>query len=189
MIKDTTTTTALELAKLFDVTDRHIRDLAKEGYIFKTERGVYMLVESIKGYIRYLEEKNNVPADLKEEKLKEEISRIKKDTELKQLRISELRNQLHSADVVREVMTNMLVNMKGKLLSISNKLAPQVIAMDNLAEIQDTIQSEILETLKELSEYSPEMFRNKNTIDIEEEEFEKIENKTKGRNKKSKQTI
>lgn len=182
MIKDTQTTTAIELGKLFDVSDRHIRDLVAEGYVVRTERGKYMLVESIKGYIRYLEEKNNAPADLKEEKLKEEITRIKKDTELKKLKIMELKNNLHSADVVREVMTSMLTNMKGKLLSISNKLAPQIIGMENLGEIQDTIHTEILESLSELSEYNAEMFKSKNHIEIEEEEA-KNEPKRSGRKK------
>lgn len=183
MIKENQVTTALELAKFLDVSDRHIRDLVSEGYIIKTERGKYLLFESIRGYINYLEEKNNAPKDLKEEKIKEEIARIKEDTELKKIRKMELKNQLHSAEIVKEVMTNMLVNMKGKLLSISNKLAPLIVVMDNLGEIQDTIQTEILEVLTELSEYDPEMFKDKKYIDIEEEEEKQVEPKKRGRKK------
>ena len=101
--------------------------------------------------------------------------------------IKELKNQLHSADVIEKVMTDSLINMKGKLLSLSNKLAPQIIALDNLGEIQDVIQDGIFEALEELSEYNPEMFRSKNFVeDDEEEEMEvKNEKRKRGRPKKS----
>jgi len=71
----------------------------------------------------------------------------------------------------------------------SNKLAPAVIACDNLGEIQDIIHSEILDTLEELSEYDPDMFKNKNFIeedDEEEQEEIKIGKGKRGRPKKSK---
>ena len=51
-----------------------------------------------------------------------------------------------------------------------NKLAPTVIACDNLGEIQDIILTGISDTLTELSEYSPEMFKSKNYIDEDEDE-------------------
>ena len=186
MIKENVTTTSTELANLFGVSDRHIRDLAVEGYIVRTERGKYYLFESIKGYIKYLEDRNSAPADVKEAKIKEEIERLKKDTELKKLRIQEMKNQLHSADTIKEVMVNMLMNMKGKLLSISNKLAPLIIGMDNLGEIQDAIQSEILESLEELSDYDSELFKSKKFIEIDEEIEEIEQQRKKGRPKKSK---
>ena len=126
---------------------------------------------------------------MKDEKIKEEIKRIKKDTELKGLKIKELRNQLHSANIIEKVMTSSLVNLKGRLLSLSNRLAPQLIALDNLGEIQEVIQDSIIEALEELSEYNPEMFKNKNFIeedDEEEQEEIKIGKGKRGRPKKSK---
>lgn len=97
-----------------------------------------------------------------------------------------MKNQLHSADTIKEVMVNMLMNMKGKLLSISNKLAPLIIGMDNLGEIQDAIQSEILESLEELSDYDSELFKSKKFIEIDEEIEEIEQQRKKGRPKKSK---
>lgn len=174
-----------EIAKILNVSERQIQRLASEGVILKNDKKQYLFLENIHRYIEYLDEKNNAPADLKEEKLKEEIERIKKDTELKQLRISELRNQLHSASVIEEVMTNSLVALKGKLLSLSNRLAPQLIALDNLGDIQDVIQDNILETLEELSEYDPEIFKNKNYVEEEGETVDEEKSKNK-RVKKSK---
>ena len=175
----------IALAKILNMSERHLRRLAEENVIKKNGQNKYLFLESVHSYLNYLELKNDADVDLKEEKIKEEIKKIKKDTELKALKISELKNQLHSATVIEEVMTNMLVNIKGKLLSLPNKLAPAVIACDNLGEIQGIILTGISDTLTELSEYSPDIFKNKNFI-VEDEEDEKINTKNKKENKSDK---
>ena len=118
-------------------------------------------------------------------KLKKETEKIAKDIELKAIKISELKNELHSADIVRKVMTVMLTNLKGKLLAVPNKIAPLVVGCDNLGDIQDIVLSSIEDVLLELSDYSPELFKNKNII-LEDEEEVEDEKKGKGGNKKSK---
>lgn len=188
LVKENQIIKANELAKLLGITDRHLRNLASEGIIKKTEKGKYLFWENVLGYIEYIESKNDVDLNLKDEKIKEEIKRIKKDVELKDLKIKETKNQLHLASIVEKVMTDMLMNIKGKLLSISSKVAPAVIAADNLGEIQDVIQDEIFEVLEELSEYDPDMFKN-NKIFIENEEDMEVkvesEKRTRGRPKKN----
>lgn len=175
-----------ELAELFGVTDRYIRMLAKDEIVKKSgTRGKYLLAESIKGFIAFLRESSSVDVDLKEVKLKKETEKIAKDIELKAIKISELKNELHSADVVRKVMTTMLTNLKGKLLAVPNKIAPLVVGCDNLGDIQDIVLSSIEDVLLELSEYSPELFKNKNII-LEEEEVEDEKSEGKGSNRKSK---
>ena len=114
LIKENQIIKATELAKLLGITDRHLRNLANEGVIKKTEKGKYLLLESVRGYIEYIESKNDVDLNLKDEKIKEEIKKIKKETELKGLKIKELKNQLHSASIIEKVMTRSLVNLKGR---------------------------------------------------------------------------
>ena len=191
VVKEGQIVRAMDLAKMLGVSDRHIRDLANENVVKKTAQGKYLLLESVRGYIEYLKSRNDADISLKDEKIKEETKRIIKDTEIKELKIKELKNQLHSADVIEKVMTDSLINMKGKLLSLSNKLAPQIIALDNLGEIQDVIQDWIFEALEELSEYNPEMFRSKNFVDDEEEEEMEVKNekRKRGRPKKSRWII
>lgn len=175
-----------ELAELFGVTDRYIRMLAKDEIVKKSgTRGKYLLAESIKGFIAFLRESSSVDVDLKEVKLKKETEKIAKDIELKAIKISELKNELHSADIVRKVMTTMLTNLKGKLLSVPNKIAPLVEGCDNLGDIQDIVLSSIEDVLLELSDYTPELFKNKNII-IENEEVEDEKSKGKGGIRKSK---
>ena len=175
-----------ELAELFGVTDRYIRMLAKDEIVKKSgTRGKYLLAESIKGFIAFLRESSSVDVDLKEVKLKKETEKIAKDIELKAIKISELKNELHSADIVRKVMTTMLTNLKGKLLAVPNKIAPLVVGCDNLGDIQDIVLSSIEDVLLELSDYTPEFFKNKNII-IENEEVEDEKSKGKGGIRKSK---
>ena len=175
-----------ELAELFGVTDRYMRMLAKHEIVKKSgTRGKYLLAESIKGFIAFLRESSSVDVDLKEVKLKKETEKIAKDIELKAIKISELKNELHSADIVRKVMTTMLTNLKGKLLAVPNKIAPLVVGCDNLGDIQDIVLSSIEDVLLELSDYTPELFKNKNII-IENEEVEDEKSKGKGGIRKSK---
>ena len=82
-------------------------------------------------------------------------------------------------------MTVMLTNLKGKMLAVPNKIAPLVVGCDNLGDIQDIVLSSIEDVLLELSEYSPELFKNKNII-FEDEEEVKNEKRGKGGNRKSK---
>ena len=176
-----------ELAEMFGVSDRYIRMLAQDGVVKKSgNRGKYLLIESVKGFVEFIREQSSADVDLKDTKLKKETEKIEKDIELKAIKISELKNELHSADIVRKVMTVMLTNLKGKLLAVPNKIAPLVVGCDNLGDIQDIVLSSIEDVLLELSEYSPELFKNKNIILEDEEEVEDEKSKEKGSNRKSK---
>lgn len=77
---------------------------------------------------------------------------------------------MHDGQEVERVWTNMLMNMKGKLLSIPTKVAPQLIARDDVALIQDMLQTEIHEALQELSEYDAADYHSKDYVEIEGEE-------------------
>ena len=162
----------VQLAVILGLSERHIRRLANENVIKKNGQGKYLFLESVHGYLEYMELKNGTDIDLKDEKIKEETKKIKKDIELKSLRISELKSQLHSAENVKKVMNNMLANIRGKLLALSNKLAPSVIACDNLGEIQDIIHTNILVALDDLSNYDAETFKNNILLEEELEEEE-----------------
>lgn len=176
-----------ELAEMFGVSDRYIRMLAKDEIVKKSgTRGKYLLTDSVKGFIEFLRETSSTDVDLKGAKIKKETEKIAKDIELKTIKILEMKNELHSAEIVKKVMTIMLTNLKGKLLSVPNKIAPLVVGCDNLGDIQDIVSSSIEDVLLELSEYSPELFKNKNIILEDEEEVEDEKSKGKGSNRKSK---
>lgn len=45
------------IAKLFNLTERRVQQLAKEGVIPKPEKGKYDLIGCVRGYIAYLQER------------------------------------------------------------------------------------------------------------------------------------
>ncbi len=184
MIKKNTVVKSIELAEILDLSERHIRRLAEENIMVKNGQGKYLLLESLQSYISYLSLKNSGDEDLKDQKTREEIEKIKKDTELKEIKIQELTNQLHPASVVKEVMTTMLTNIKGKFLSLPNKLAPSIIGCENLAEIQEKVLDGIVDILNELSEYNPDLFKTKEFYEEEEEEKQEIKKVVKIKNAK-----
>lgn len=172
----------VKLAEILGITDRYVRKLASENVLQKSgTRGKYFLKESIQGFIEYLRGSTSSNVTLKDVKIKKETEKLDKDIELKTIRIAELRNDLHSSDIVEKVMTTTLVNLKGKLLSVPNKIAPLVVGCDNLGDIQSIILESIEDTLLELSDYSKELFKNKDIFIEEEDDLENGKEKFKGK--------
>ena len=135
---------ACELGKLLGITDRHVRRLAGENVLKKNGQGKYYFLENIRAYIDYVSAMNDAPMDLKEKKLEVEIKKGQKDIELRDLKIREITNELHPAKVIEQVMTNMLANVKGRLMSMPNKIAPMVLGIENIGEIQEMIDTKII---------------------------------------------
>lgn len=188
-IKEKQKIKAVQLAKILNITDRQIRNLANDNVIIK-EKGSYLFLESVHSYINYLKTINDGDANLKDIKLKKETEKLSKDIELKAIKIAELKNTLHSAEIVEKIMTDMLLNLKGKLLSIPNKVSSLLLGIENLGDIQEIVLNAVQDALEEISDYSPELFQNKNiTFEEDEvEEYDKKENKggSKTKNTKSK---
>ena len=161
---------ACELGKLLGITDRHVRRLAGENVLKKNGQGKYYFLENIRAYIDYVSAMNDAPMDLKEKKLEVEIKKGQKDIELRDLKIREITNELHPAKVIEQVMTNMLANVKGRLMSMPNKIAPMVLGIENIGEIQEMIDTELRAILLEISEYDSEMFRTNEKYTDEDED-------------------
>jgi phage terminase Nu1 subunit (DNA packaging protein) len=155
----TVTVPATTLAKIIGVTDRQIRNLADEGVLIKTAHGKYNLVESMKNYITMLKtskeiQKKSTDYDLDEEKAKHERLKIQK-TEI-ELQIT--RGQLHAAEDVEQVMSDMLTYFRTKIMGLPSKLAPQLINMHKATDVEKLLADECRLALNELSDYDPSLF-------------------------------
>lgn len=162
------------LADLFGLTTRRIRMLADEGVIQKTSRGRYNLQENIKSYIVYLK----ASQDLKEKTVDDELDPDKeralltrRQREKLDLEIAAMRGQMHFSSDVERVMNDMLANFRAKLIAIPTKIAPVLIARNDISEIQQLLQKEFFEVLQELSCYDPAAFYNEKYIELEEEKL------------------
>jgi phage terminase Nu1 subunit (DNA packaging protein) len=165
------------LANLFGITTRRIRQLEDDGVIEKASRGRYKLTENIQKYIIYIkasqelkkdnEDENKIDYDM-EHALLERRRREKLDIE-----IAQIRGTMHKSEDVEKVMNDMLANCRSKLLALPSKVAPRLIAREDIGELQDILQIEILEALSELSNYEPSAFYSENYIESDELEEEK----------------
>lgn len=165
------TTKLKELAKVIGLSERHLQRLSQEGIIKKNDKGKYLLYESIRSYINHLKEIESTPQQLQEEKLKNEIEYLKTRDRKENIKIKILEADLHEASDVKRVMNNIISGFKGQLQTIPYKLAPLVIGIDNLGEIQEIITNNINSVLLELSEYDRSKFlKNKEYVNSEDEE-------------------
>lgn len=164
------------LASILDVSDRRVRQLAEEGVIDKVKTGTYELVPTIRKYILYLKIKNDNSADemtnentyMAEKTLHEKAKR-----QIAELELAQMQGKLHDSRDVEREMTKMLAAFRARILSIPSKLAPRMIAQNEISVIEDALQNEVYSALQELADYDPELFKNDKYVgelDDEEEE-------------------
>lgn len=159
------------MANLLGYTRQRINQLAKEGILEKKAPGRFYLMLNVQRYIDFLkagqheEEEESQAAYWEEKALHEKAKR-----EMAELKLAKLKNRLHDADDVEMVMTNMLATFRSRILGIPQKIAPQILGMENLAEINEMINQELELALAELSEYNPEMFAGGEEIEEEDDQ-------------------
>lgn len=162
-----------ELAEILGISERQIQRLVKENVIHKNDKGKYLFYKSVISYINYLRELEGTPQQLQEEKLKNEIDYLKTRDRKENIKIKILEADLHEANDVKRVMNNIIAGFKGQLQTIPYKLAPLIIGVENLGELQEIISDNINSILKELSEYDRNKFiKNKEYIIEDDEEEE-----------------
>lgn len=147
-------------AKLFDITERRVQQLAKEGVIPKAARGQYPMLGTIKGYVNYLQERalgsdlGASPSDLQSER----VRLTKANADKVELEVSILDGTLIPAETVENVQGNMVSAFRAKMLSLPTKTAGKVQNTTDLAEIEEALRLEVHEALTELSDYDPEQY-------------------------------
>ena len=163
------TVNSATLEKILQLSDRRIRQLAEENIIIRAAKGRYKLMESISNYILTLKvsieagnsQISDGEIDLEEEKARHE--RVKR--QISELKLLTMQGELHKSEDVERVMTDMLVSIKTKLLSMPAKLAPILVSRSDIDFVKRTINSEVLEILNELKDYNPKDFYDDEYVD------------------------
>ena len=141
-----------ELAKLLNITQRRVNQLAEEKIITRQPEGDLLLPEAIAEFYSFKFQSDEAIDFMAEKALHEKAKR-----ELAELELQKRRNEVHDAADVELVMTDMLTNLRSQLLGLPAKMAPQLANRDK-DYIDQTLTDEIHSRLAELSDYSPEMF-------------------------------
>ena len=141
-----------ELAKLLNITQRRVNQLAEEKIITRQPEGDFVLPEAIAEFYSFKFQSDEAIDFMAEKALHEKAKR-----ELAELELQKRRNEVHDAADVELVMTDMLTNLRSQLLGLPAKMAQQLANRDK-DFIDQTLADEIHARLTELSDYSPEMF-------------------------------
>ena len=146
------------IAKLLNLTERRVQQLAKEGVVVRDGKGKYDLVGSVRGYIKYLQDrslgKDLAPIDSHIEKAR----LLRAQADKTELEVKALQKNLLPVTQIRMSWMMMLSSFRSRMLSIPAKTAHLLAPIDDNAEIERILREQIYEGLTELSDYDPEKF-------------------------------
>lgn len=158
------------IAKIFGVSTRRVEQLKTEGIIKGEGKPTkYDLLPTIQSYIQYLSDKANGRAKKEKDSVNDSRkldgeARIKiAKAEIEEMKLKELRSELHRAEDVEAIMTDHVVYLRSMLLGLPGKLAVDCAKLDKAPEVAERIKQEVylmLETLADY-EYDPEVFKQR----------------------------
>lgn len=146
-----------ELGAIIGKSPQWIRQLTRDGILNQSSRGKYPLGEAVRAYVNHLLD-GNTPDDrpkLRDEQA--ELTRIKKEDAM--LDLAAKRGELHRAEDVRLVMTDMLLNFRSRIMALPANLAPRVAYLKEIPAIRTVLEDEFRSALTTLADYKPEDFR------------------------------
>ncbi len=162
---------AATLGKLLDLTERRIRQLAREDIIPKVKSGQYDMVGGIRGYLKHMRssESRTLP-DYQQQKARH--SRLKSD--LLELRLAREKKQLISAKAVDDAWCDITIRAREILLGMAPGLAAKIILLKNVDDITDCIDQEVETVLALLAnpDYNDDFTMGKDLEFEINEEFE-----------------
>lgn len=170
-LDDRTIVNTKTLSKMFNMTERNVRNLVAENIIGRVGHGRYDLIDSVSRYITFIKmasdglDATSVEESLDYEKwLHEKAKREKAEIEL-----AHIKKEMHRSEEVEQVLNHMVMAFRSKILALPSKVALLLTTIDDAKQIEVILESEMHQALKELSEYNPSMFFDD---DIIEEDIE-----------------
>lgn len=137
---------ASTIAKLFNLTERRVQQLAKEGVIPKGERGKYDLIGAVRGYVKYLQERAlgrsdgayNDEADIKLERKR----LIKAQADKTESENQKLRGELVPFELVEDVLNEVAVLYGTGVDALPGRLANELAGINDPAEVKSRLFDE-----------------------------------------------
>lgn len=146
---------AAVIARLLNITERRLQQLAKEGVVPKAGRGRYPLAACVTGYVKYLQERVAEQAAPDALELNAQRARLAKEQADKTaLENAVLRGELIRRDHMVEVVGRAVTAFRARLLAACASLAPRVNPAKP-AYARDLIEREITEALAEFAGFDP----------------------------------
>ena len=131
------------IARLFNLTERRVQQLAREGIIPKAARGQYELVGCVQGYVRFLQERvDGGGTD------RERLDRAR--AEEVELRLARAKGLLLDAEQVAVLGEMALGELKARLLVLPTKTAPLVVGCARIPQAKDILDEAIRDALGDI---------------------------------------
>lgn len=148
--------TTKAVAVWLDLTESRVRQLKKDKVITEYSKGLYDLQTVTHEYINYLR-KNGTDGKLdynSERALLVQAKRKNQELELN-LRLE----NVHETEEIRQVLSDVLVKFKTRLLAVPAKLSPLLAKKTDSTEIFTIMKDSLDEVLEELSDFKT-LFKN-----------------------------
>lgn len=156
------TVNARNLANLFDLTERRIQQLAKEGVIPKASHGKYPFLAAIKAYIKFLQARvygEDQPTS--ETNIGKERARlVKANADTRELELAVMRQEYLPRKVVQVAWEKQIASWRTKALAVPIKMAAQLHGVESKREIQAIARQLIYEALEELAQVDERTHRD-----------------------------
>ena len=159
------TTTQRNLAKALKLTHQRIAQLVQDGTVVRDAADVsggVLIVESLRNYYSQRAISTDEVDFNREKALHERAKR-----QIAELKLEKALGNVYDSKVVERVVTEDLVKLRTRLLTIPSKLAPMIEGKSK-GEIDLILTREIEDTLAEMSNFDPSVFISED-IDDEDE--------------------
>jgi len=140
-----------QLAESLGMSARSVQLLETRGIAVRVAHGKYDLGASVRNFVADLEAEAS-PADNEFELQRTRVYRAR--AEILEAQSQALRGQLHDAELVKEVVTEGISDIRAKFLAIPTRLAPILADEPDSAKCSEIIRDAIYEALTECSKYN-----------------------------------
>lgn len=135
------------LAKLLEVSERHIQKLAAQGYIPRAAHGKYDLVAAIRGYVKYLKDTGARSGDdASADAFSKHRARLTKErADVAERERKRLDGELVPVEQIQGAWAAIVTTIRTRLLNVPTRAAPRLLGLKNVADTQDIVRAEIFE--------------------------------------------
>lgn len=155
LITKTTEVKQAELAAVLGLSGRRVAQLCEDGIISKSARGRYCLAKCVQAYIMYKTEEESELEDLEieREKRRAEVELKRARAKKAKLETAEIEGNMHRSEDVAAMTTDLIYCIRSALLAMPGRVAVDVAAVSNPAEVTAILKKENYAIMTDLSQY------------------------------------
>jgi len=137
------------LAKLLNLSERRIQQLARKGIIPRVKSGQYDVIGGIQGYLKYLQPEHEDKDQTSYQQQKTRLIQLQAD--LLELRLARKNRQLISVKAVDDAWMDITIRAKDILLNMVPGLTAKIVLLKDSDAITDCIDQEVENVLELLA--------------------------------------